>query len=172
VPPAKIGWFMSDNAKNNDTAVDFALQELLPNLNASQRKGRRLRCFGHTCNLIARAVLLGKAAGKQLSEIERKTQKGAFVAVDKAWRKFGGLGRLHNLIRYIKASTARREEFGAVKGSEGWAEFDNLEVSNALYRLVRPDPSANFYTSQYLYVPNTNIIIAHYRQHNAIDLLL
>lgn len=132
----RVGWFMSDNAKNNDTAVDIALQTLCPYLSVHQRRARRLRCFGHTCNLIARAVLLGKGAGKTLGELELKARKGAFDAVDKVWRAFGGLGRLHNIIRYIRASPMRREEFSNVKGRKQWSEFDDLEVScNSFTRL-------------------------------------
>lgn len=128
VPGKQIGWFMCDNAQNNDKGIDLALQQLCPCLSPRQRKARRLRCFGHTCNLVARSVLLGKGAGKMLGDLELKTRKGAFEAVDAAWRRFGGLGRLHNIIRYIRASPSRREEFAGVKGRKEWSDFDDLEL--------------------------------------------
>lgn len=129
----RVGWFMSDNAKNNDNAVDIALRTLCPYLSVRQRRARRLGCFGHTCNLIARAVLLGKGAGKTLGELELKARKGAFDAMDKVWRAFGGLGRLHNIVRYIRASPLRRKEFSNVKGCKQWSDFDDLEVSRCPY---------------------------------------
>lgn len=119
IPARRVGWFQSDNASPNDIAIDLALQTICPHLNDKQRKGRRLRCFGLTANLIARAVLLGKGAGKKLGDMELKTMKGAFEAVDTAWRACGGLGRLHNVIRYIRASPQRREEFSDTKGRRG-----------------------------------------------------
>lgn len=46
-----VGCFMCDNAKDNDGAVDFVLEELYPNMAPKQRKGRRLRCLDHIANL-------------------------------------------------------------------------------------------------------------------------
>jgi len=40
----KIRYFVTDNAKNNDTCVDIVLKRLLPALISTQRKERRLRC--------------------------------------------------------------------------------------------------------------------------------
>ena len=39
----KIRYFVTNNAKNNDTYVDIVLKRLLPTLTPTQRKERRLR---------------------------------------------------------------------------------------------------------------------------------
>jgi hypothetical protein len=55
---SKIGCFVLDNAKNNDTCV----QALACSWGWSQEqvKQRRLRCFGHIINLVAQAFALGE----------------------------------------------------------------------------------------------------------------
>ncbi len=40
----RLGYFVTDNAFNNDTAVDIVLRTCLPTLTAAQRHQRRLRC--------------------------------------------------------------------------------------------------------------------------------
>ncbi|KAM4058247.1 restless-like transposase [Hirsutella rhossiliensis] len=51
----KIGYFTLDNAKNNDTAV-----AALGHVFNFEGKQRRVRCFGHIINLVAKALLFGK----------------------------------------------------------------------------------------------------------------
>lgn len=53
----KVGYVTLDNAANNDTAMDM-LGELL----GFHGKHRQVRCFGHTLNLAAKALLFGKCA--------------------------------------------------------------------------------------------------------------
>jgi hypothetical protein len=50
----QIGYFMTDNATSNDTCIDAVLKTLYPHMTPTQRKRRRLRCFGHIVNLCAR----------------------------------------------------------------------------------------------------------------------
>lgn len=125
---SRIGYFVCDNAKSNDTAVDGVLKELYPYLTADQRRGRRLRCFGHITNLCARAMLLGKGAGKAMEEVSRKLAKGAFDAVDSFWHGRGAVGRLHNLIKYIRWTPQRREEFANTTKGGRLKDFDELQV--------------------------------------------
>jgi hypothetical protein len=101
---AKIGYFMADNATSNDVCVDNILCQLYPKMTAKQRQSRRLRCLGHITNLCARALLLGKRAGKALKDVEHKAAKGASAAVESFWRNRGAIGRLHNVVRYIRWS--------------------------------------------------------------------
>ncbi|KAF5703911.1 restless-like transposase [Fusarium mundagurra] len=72
-----------------------------------QRKRRRLRCFGHIVNLFAQALLIGKDAEK---------------------RKRGAIGRLHNIIKYIRASPQRRQFFTSIVCGGELSEFDDLEL--------------------------------------------
>ena len=55
----KIGYFVTDNASNNNTAVDILLRDIQPFLSQQQRAHRRLRCWGHILNLAAKAFLFG-----------------------------------------------------------------------------------------------------------------
>lgn len=50
----KLGFFVLDNAPNNDTAMQFIADEF--NFDPNER---RLRCAGHIINLIARHLLFG-----------------------------------------------------------------------------------------------------------------
>jgi hypothetical protein len=124
----RIGYFMLDNASSNDTAVDLILQTLYPNMSEKQRKRRRLRCLAHVVNLAAQAFLLGKRSDTTLEELQLAYSRHDFEAIANIWRKQGALGRLHNIIRYIRMSPQRREEFRrCIVGGE-LAEFDLLEV--------------------------------------------
>ena len=131
----KIGYFMSDNAKSNDSATAAAMQQLYPSLSIKQRQGRRLQCRGHIINLCARALLLGKGAGKTLTELERKEMKGGVAAVDRFWKNKGALGRLHNLVVYIRCTPQRLEEFAKIKKGGNLAQFDGLKVSLFFFKL-------------------------------------
>lgn len=132
----QIGYFMTDNAQSNDVCIDLVLRQLYPRLTAEQRAARRLRCFGHITNLCARALLLGKGAGKAMDEAEANLRRGAFDALEKFWRQRGAIGRLHNIVRYIRTTPQRMEEFANIKKGGELAQFDNLEVSGE--RLIKP----------------------------------
>ncbi|KAG7413158.1 hypothetical protein Forpi1262_v003836 [Fusarium oxysporum f. sp. raphani] len=70
VSPEKIGYFTLDNAENNDTAMEVIGAEL-----GFDGRLRRGRCFGHTINLSAKALLFGKNADafeQQLSGAQKR----------------------------------------------------------------------------------------------------
>ena len=125
----RIGYFMLDNASSNDTAVDLIMRTLYPKMSEKQRKRRRLRCLGHVVNLAAQAFLLGKKADTTLEELELAYSRHDFELIAKIWRKQGALGRLHNIVRYIRMSPQRREEFRKIVVGGEWSEFNMLEVS-------------------------------------------
>jgi len=125
----KIGFFMADNAENNDACIDILFQELFPSMTAKQRKRYRLRCAGHIINLCAHAFLMGKDAEKIAREMDTALREGDLKKVGELWRKRGALGRLHNMIKYIRGSPQRREFFKGLAVGGELAEFDGLEVS-------------------------------------------
>ncbi|KAG9375522.1 hypothetical protein A1F94_013897 [Pyrenophora tritici-repentis] len=47
--------------------------------------------------------------------------------VEELWKKFGCLGRLHNLVRYIRLTPQRRKEFATIIGGD-LSQFDGLEL--------------------------------------------
>jgi len=124
-----VGFFVGDNAQSNDTCVAAIIKRLYPQLKKKHALGRRLRCIGHITNLCAQAMLLGKGAGKAVAELARKAAKGADGVIETFWRGRGAVGRLHNIVRYIRGSPQRREVFASMKNSKKLADFDGLNVS-------------------------------------------
>jgi hypothetical protein len=136
----RIGFFMLDNASTNDVCVDLVLRKLYPGMNAKQRRRRRLRCLGHVINLAAQAFLFGKKSQETLDELDLAYRRHDFEAIAKVWRKQGVLGRLHNIVRYIRMTPQRRAEWRkTVIGIKKWSIFDGLEVSSSLVACVDSD---------------------------------
>jgi hypothetical protein len=93
----KVGYFVLDNATNNDTAMKVIGDEL--GFMGSKRRGR---CIGHTLNLSAKALLFGndvRAFEEQLSGEEAMTKEEYVL-----WREKGPVGKLHNLTVDINRS--------------------------------------------------------------------
>jgi hypothetical protein len=55
-----IGYFVTDNATNNNATIDILIDLLLLYLSRKQRHDRRLRCLGHVINLAAKSFLFRK----------------------------------------------------------------------------------------------------------------
>jgi len=128
---SRIGFFITDNASSNDVCIDLVLSKLYPNMNAKQRHRRRLRCLGHVVNLAAQAFLFGKQSQETLDELDLAYRRRDFEAIAKAWRKQGVLGRLHNIVRYIRMTPQRRAEWRkTVVDSKDWSFANGLEVSS------------------------------------------
>ncbi len=121
---------MVDNASSNDTCIDLVLQALYPNMSQKQRLRRRLRCFGHIVNLCAQAFIVGKDAEKICRDLEAAYREGDLKRIGELWRKRGAIGRLHNIVRYIRASPQRRQFFKSIEIGGDLAAFDGLEVSS------------------------------------------
>jgi hypothetical protein len=125
----RVGYFMSDNASANYVCVDFVLRAVYPRMSDKQRKRRRLRCFGHIANLCAQAFLIGKDAEKVCKDLDAAYREGDMKRIRELWRKRGAIGRLHNIIKYIRASPQRRQFFRSIVCGGELSEFDGLEVS-------------------------------------------
>lgn len=103
----KVGVFIADNASNNDTAI----KELLQTKDISNR---RARCLGHILNLAAKSFIFGKDPDLFLKQV---VHEGDIMTAEQvanaqvAWRTKGALGKLHNLIIYIRSSPQRKEAF-------------------------------------------------------------
>lgn len=97
----KIGYFVSDNAKNNPKALSYLVAEF--GFNAQHCW---LRCIGHIFNLCGQAVLFGKdsdAFEREVSDLEVEQLQL------REWRKKGPIGKLHNVLVYLDASPQRWE---------------------------------------------------------------
>ena len=121
----KTRYFMSDNASSNDSCVNHVLKAMSPDLPANQRKARRLRCLGHVVNLCACALLVGRESKKTLRKLESLTEEES----SSVWRDHGCVGKLHNIVKYIRWKPRRREQFAGIRIKGDLARFDELEVS-------------------------------------------
>ena len=117
----QLGYFMTDNAGNNDTAID-ALCELFD----IDTRSCRLRCLGHITNLAVRAFLYGKNA--ESFEVDmtdsnlKKLEEKHYLELLAAWRKKGPVGKLHNNVIFIRRTPQRREAFRNIEIKEGVPE--------------------------------------------------
>lgn len=127
----RIGCLVGDNAATNDTAVSAILEVLQPTLTKNGKKQRlafRIRCLGHIINLCAHALIFGKGRGNRREAFARAESKGDESGLASVWRQIGAVGRLHNIVKYIRWSPQRREEFAnCIQGGE-LADFDQLEL--------------------------------------------
>lgn len=94
----KLGWFVCDDASNNDTCIEALGSEF-----EFDRFERRIRCIGHIINLVARSLLFGK-------EPEALQEKLTQSDDNELWRKRGPLGKIHDIVIWIRASPQRREQ--------------------------------------------------------------
>jgi len=62
------------------------------------------------------------------AELEKHHLRGDYAKVEELWKKFGCLGRLHNLVRYIRLTPQRREEFATIVIGGDLSAFDGLEL--------------------------------------------
>ena len=128
---------MLDNATNNDTAVKAVHDELTEReigpLTVMRTEERRLWCFGHILNLVVKALLFGK----DIDALEISSAEFA------TWRKFGAVGKLHNLVRWIHTSPQRRERFvqlqlEALQAVEAFMVHQNNDTRwNSTYAMIK-----------------------------------
>jgi hypothetical protein len=124
----RISYFMLDNISSNDICVREILVRLRPDL---ANENRRLRCFGHIINLAAKAFLFGKDPEAFEAEVDSYVQFRQDERELEAWRKLGPIGKLHNVVTYIRKTPQRREAFQKLATSEITAEVQgkiNLPV--------------------------------------------
>jgi hypothetical protein len=128
----KVGFFMADNASNNDKAL-----QLLATVIDIKPVQNRLRCTAHIINLVCKAILygvdadcfehgfdgeLGTSTVSKFEDLLRSRDEEIHL---KAWRRKGPLGKLHNSTFHARRTTSRRETFKAKQG-EALSEVDGL----------------------------------------------
>jgi hypothetical protein len=121
-----IGYFMLDNATNNDTAVDKITQQI--GLTATYR---RLRCGCHILNLIGQTLLWANNDGAYGND---ETELAIEYDLMRNWRKDGPLSVLLSIISYIK--TPQQHEL-----FENFQRLANAELPSEqreILELVKP----------------------------------
>jgi hypothetical protein len=94
INPLTVGYFVLDNASNNDSAV-LALAQTM-GFNAIHR---RLRCGPHTINLIGQMLLWGKDSQAYDNDASEFPDEDEYMS---EWRRDGPLGVLLGVVNYIK----------------------------------------------------------------------
>ncbi|KAG9379951.1 Dimer-Tnp-hAT domain containing protein [Pyrenophora tritici-repentis] len=89
-----IGYFVLDNAINNDCTVEVLAHKY--GFNAAHR---RLRCGPHTLNLVGQTLLWGKDGDAFNNDARELHDEHDFM---EEWRRVGPLGVLLSVISYIK----------------------------------------------------------------------
>ncbi|RKK66485.1 hypothetical protein BFJ68_g18588, partial [Fusarium oxysporum] len=74
-------------------------------------RARRMRCYGHILNLVARAFLYGEDFESFEAESQVFDLLGRRVDDLRHWRKKGPVGKLHNVVKFIRSSPQRCELF-------------------------------------------------------------
>ncbi|KAM0738258.1 hypothetical protein ACQRIT_007450 [Beauveria bassiana] len=111
---AQVGVVVSDNAATNDTCLQNFYRNLDPDMKPTDVRARRMRCYGHVLNLVARAFLYGEdfeafEAESQVFELLSRPEEDL-----RHWRKKGPVGKLHNIVKFIRSSPQRSELFKQV----------------------------------------------------------
>ena len=104
----KISYFVLDNASSNDTCVEIVLHKLRLDLNPVHRC---LRCLEHVLNLGAKAFLFGQETEAFEAEITLHQTLEDGIKELQLWQKRGAVGKLHNIITFIRCTPQRREAF-------------------------------------------------------------
>lgn len=96
IDSSRLGYFVLDNARNNDTAVAALADEF-----DFEPEHRRLRCLGHILNLVVKQLIFGATANAMETEDDADLNFNAVSDELKKWRKKGPIGRLHNFVGAI-----------------------------------------------------------------------
>ena len=115
---AKLGYYMLDNASNNDTTIKEIYKRLSEKYESAiflSPDEARLRCFGHVLNLAAKALLFGidpdafeHGSG---NELDPKAEEAEFLK----WRRSGSIGRAYNFVVFLYRSSQRQQLFRMIQ---------------------------------------------------------
>jgi hypothetical protein len=142
---SRIGYFVTDNAYNNDTAIEIVVGHFFPHMTEKKRRSRRLRCLGHVINLSAKAFLYGKEYDAFEKDIENVKEHSELLKELNIWRKRGPVGKLHNVVTFICRSPQRRDKFADIKqfSAKDSEDFNHLKLIvdnatrwNSLYLMI------------------------------------
>jgi hypothetical protein len=145
----KVGTIVGDNSGTNDTlcrTLSQHLRQTYPRDPEWIPIQQRIRCLGHILNLIVQAFLFPKEANLQtlesyeegyLQEEEETEQsyKQQELAEEEQMRSIlGPLGKLHNIVVYIRSSPQRLQDFISQAGRR--IPLDNRTRWNSWYNML------------------------------------
>jgi len=127
----KLGYFVGDNASNNDTLVMALAEEQVFGNRYYDAGEHRLRCAGHVVNLVVKAFWFG--------DVDRTLLQDSIVVTGDtmaSWRKMGHWGKAPNINIYVLASPQRQQEFKRL-GAQTILHRDNATQWNTGYTMIR-----------------------------------
>ena len=95
-----------------------------------------MRCYGHILNLVARAFLFGKDAESFERESDINSMRGLAEQDLRHWRSKGPIGKLHNIVKFIRSSSQRSESFKRIAHEEEYEGYRLSEESTAELEVV------------------------------------
>ena len=132
----QIGYFITDNEASNGTAIDGVLSAVDPTYKTVDRSKRWIRCLPHTLNLVARAFIYGQDPLVFETSVQEAELKNDSVELRKIWRTHGFIGKLWNIINFMRRSPKRRLEFEKIKVDESgdveWLAVQDVEDEQQL----------------------------------------
>ncbi|KAF6524766.1 hypothetical protein HZS61_010561 [Fusarium oxysporum f. sp. conglutinans] len=132
---SKLGYFMMDNAGNNNTIMRSLSLGLLRRYDIQyDPKVHRLRCQGHIINLAAKAFLF--VTDNEKLELDDPGVHNVTLKHIEAWRNKGPLGKIHNFIVFIQRSVQRSQKFLTISHNRKLAR-DNDTRWSSWYNMLR-----------------------------------
>jgi hypothetical protein len=143
---SRVGYIVTDNEASNGVAVDHIFETLEPETYQSIRpkkakkaalRKRWVRCLAHTLNLISQAFLFGQDPEKFLMNTDGAELRGDLDVLIELWRKRGFIGKISNIVRYIRRSPKQRAEFERIRVNDStkdvyWIAVEEVEDDEQL----------------------------------------
>ncbi|KAF5597260.1 transposase [Fusarium pseudocircinatum] len=107
----RVGTVISDNASSNDSCLLNFYGDLDAEMSQADIRARRMRCYGHILNLVARAFLYGEDFDAFEAEPQVPDLPGRREDDLRHWRKKGPVGKLHNVAKFTGHPPQRCEPF-------------------------------------------------------------
>ncbi|RYC80249.1 hypothetical protein BFJ63_vAg16870 [Fusarium oxysporum f. sp. narcissi] len=134
----KLGVSICDNAASNDVCLRSFYTTLDASVTRADTEARRMRCFGHILNLVAQAFLYGDDAASFELQSEAYGMLERVEEDLEHWRAKGPVGKLHNIVEFIRASPQRTEAFKAHAREQEEADIYKLtEESTAELEVIQ-----------------------------------
>jgi hypothetical protein len=109
----RLGVYISDNTELNDTTWRATLEVLHPERDS---KASRSRCLSYIINLATKAFMFGKNVEAFEAIVDTVTDSTLWDSqkmrtAQNEWHKRGALGKIYNIIVFIRISSQRKEAF-------------------------------------------------------------
>jgi hypothetical protein len=123
----RVGYAISDNIAANNTCLYHMYQKLDPSMRPVDIKARQMRCYGRTLNLVERAFLFGKDADSFELESDINSMRGLIKQDLDHWRTKGPIGKLRNIVKFIRSSPQRSEQFKRIAREQDYEGLSALQ---------------------------------------------